>query len=85
VVVSDTKCIDHGIAGCGDCEHWKARGDPAPDEVYVVDCGEPRRVAIFGHADDAEAYADAIGCVEIARVQVLDHADARRLIEQEEG
>lgn len=53
------------------------------DEVYLANHGG-RLVGVFGHAEDAKAYAAArLGGVEVVAAKVLDHAEARRLIEQE--
>ena len=64
-----------------------------PDEVYVVhvdDRLDP--VYVFGHETDAEAFAAAVwgeqriqSSAAVIATPVCDHADARRLIEQEEG
>lgn len=27
--LDDLPCIDHGIVGCGDCEHWRGQGTAA--------------------------------------------------------
>lgn len=57
------------------------------DEVYLV--GEfPTRLAaadirVFGHEEDAEAYAEARGGCSRVNAKMLDHADARALIEAE--
>ena len=57
------------------------------DEVYVVyRLGGPlgNGILAFGHEEDAQVYAERYLCAaEPEPVKVLDHADARRLIEQE--
>ncbi len=60
------------------------------DEVYVVHYElHSDRVRVFGHIEDAAAFATAawgsevVGSMFIERTPVCDHADARRLIEQE--
>lgn len=58
------------------------------DEVYTVLLGGPdgdAPVTVFGHEDDAKAYRQHSPYSTMAAVRVLDRADARRLIEQEEG
>lgn len=63
------------------------------DEVYVVHVdGRTDPVHVFGHREDAEAFAQAIWGefrealdYAVIATPVCDHADARRLIEQEEG
>ena len=63
------------------------------DEVYVVHVdGRWDPVYVFGHREDAEAFAQAIWGEfrealpnAVIATPVCDHADARRLIEQEGG
>ncbi len=61
------------------------------DEVYVVHYElESDDVRVFGHREDADAFALAVWGAPAAPANVIatsvcDHADARRLIEQEEG
>lgn len=50
--------------------------------MVAEDWDDPVRV--FGHKDDAKAYALRVMRGYVA-TRVLDRADARRLIEQEEG
>jgi hypothetical protein len=59
------------------------------DEVYVAIVPgavvEDDRAYVFGHLSDATAFAATKDCVVVRTAKVLDHADARALIEQEEG
>ncbi len=63
------------------------------DEVYVVHVDRRTDpVYVFGHKEDAEAFAQAVwgefaSAMEgaVITTPVCDHADARRLIEQEGG
>lgn len=54
------------------------------DEVYVVTPWGCDPI-VFGHEDDAVAYRSKNPASSVSATTVLDHADARRLIEQEEG
>lgn len=62
-----------------------------PDEVYVVHVDRRTDpVYVFGHREDAEAFAQAVWgelatvmCDAVIATPVCDHATARRLIEQE--
>lgn len=57
----------------------------ADDTIYLVQTygdGEPFKV--FGHKGDADTYAALVKSV-VVPLKVLDHAEARELIEKEEG
>ena len=60
------------------------------DEVYIVNAdGSLTNAWVFGHRDDASAYSATIfgpiGRSRYVTTKVLDHADARELIERESG
>ncbi len=52
------------------------------DEVYVVQDGAP--IYVFGHLSDANAYREQFGSCTVSVAAVLDHAEARALIEKED-
>ncbi len=60
------------------------------DEVYIVHDRRTEPVYVFGHKEDAQAFAQAVwgelGPVMdgvVIAASVCDHADARRLIESQ--
>ena len=59
--------------------------DDMSDEVYIVVRGWGVPMLVFGHLTDANAYREAFGGCTVSVAKVLDHAEARRLIEEEEG
>ncbi len=56
------------------------------DEVYIAwPKTDEALPVVFGHEADATAYCDAGHAVGWHMTKVLDHAEARELIEREEG